>query len=89
MQKEPSNDYPNYDFNNFNNDDGVWYDTVATSPELMAADKRTNEDLALAQFYIDSLNGKYSLEDLETLVREAMYEDNAENQLHQLMQKKV
>lgn len=84
------NDYTaDYDDNSYNSDDGIWYDDDIASNDIYN-DKRSNDDkLALAQLYLDSLNGKYSMEDLETLVREATYEDNTEEQLHHLMDKKV
>ena len=85
-----TSDYTEYDYPNTNNDEGVWYDEVAPAPVEYTHEKPIDKDtLALVQLYLDSLNGKYNVEDLETIVREKIYEDKAGKELHDLMAKKV
>ncbi|KAB7503480.1 hypothetical protein Anas_02411 [Armadillidium nasatum] len=70
------------------NDEGTWYDDI-TPPEQVSAgiDERdnNNQEAALLQLFLDHLAGKYSLEDLETIERQAAIEDNTEYQLQSLM----
>ncbi|XP_064090397.1 uncharacterized protein LOC135204222 [Macrobrachium nipponense] len=81
-----NNDDYAYDYNSYSDDDGTWYDDVANED---AADKSDSDNAALLQFLLDHRSGRYSLEDLETLEREAEMEDNTENQLQALMDKKI
>ncbi|XP_071533253.1 uncharacterized protein [Panulirus ornatus] len=85
-----SDDY-DYDYNTYNDEDGTWYDDTANDAD---ADNVNNQDAALLQLLLNHRAGssspvRYSLEDLENLEREAEMEDNTENQLHALMEKKI
>jgi len=88
-------DYPNYDFSGpesfYTDSDGTWYDDAASDypqqqrpSEDFLASEPTDQDVALAKLMLDHMAGKYSLEDLETLEREARIEENTENQLRSL-----
>lgn len=72
-------------------EDGTWYDDAAAPEFTLGRDGRdeNNQEAALLQLFLDHLAGKYSLEDLETLERQAAIEDNTENQLQALMPHKV
>ncbi|XP_018024086.1 uncharacterized protein LOC108679867 [Hyalella azteca] len=95
-------DYQSYDYPETTDEtyDGMWYDeapsTVIGSPSFvpqtpavsdMLENEPTEQDLALAQLMLDHIAGKYSLEDLETLEREARMEENTEHQLRALTKK--
>ncbi|XP_068218777.1 uncharacterized protein [Palaemon carinicauda] len=81
-----NNDDYAYDYNSYNDDDGTWYDDVANDD---ISDKSDSDNAALLQFLLDHRSGRYSLEDLETLEREAEIEDNTESQLQALMDRKI
>lgn len=81
-----NNDDYAYDYNSYSDDDGTWYDDAANDD---LTDSTDSDSAALLQFLLDHRSGRYSLEDLETLEREAEMEDNTENQLHALMAKKI
>lgn len=96
-------DYANYDLPGgdalYNDADGTWYDdgTVIGSPSYAPRgaspssdfmnNEPTEQDLALTQLMLDHIAGKYSLEDLETLEREARLQESTENQLRALTKK--
>ena len=85
-------DYPLYDIasrsvdNIYSDSDGDWYDNVLQNGphDVFQNDPQA---IALTQLMLDHVAGKYSLDDLETLEREAQQEDNSENQLRSLLQK--
>lgn len=81
-----ANDDYAYDYNTYSDDEGTWYDDSANAD---IAEPVESDDAALFQYLINHRNGRYSLEDLENLEREAEMEDNTENQLHALLAKKV
>ena len=86
-----SYDYPSDPSSPYTDVDGTWYDDETApefSPRVDYRDKN-NEQAALLQLFLDHLAGKYSLDDLETLERQAVLEDNAENQLQSLLPQKV
>ncbi|KAF2354869.1 hypothetical protein FHG87_014376 [Trinorchestia longiramus] len=96
----PTYDYPGTLDETYTDSDGTWYDdapgTVIGSPSYvpqtsaaaeMLDNEPTEQDLALAQLMLDHIAGKYSLEDLETLEREARMEENTEHQLRALTHK--
>ena len=81
----------------YSDSDGAWYDDMPlgepspltgtnyrTSSNDFLMSEPTDQDIALARLMLDHRAGKYSLEDLETLEREARIEDNTENQLRAL-----
>ncbi|XP_027237576.1 uncharacterized protein [Penaeus vannamei] len=81
-----ANDDYAYDYNTYSDDEGTWYDDTANAD---IAEPVESDDAALFQYLINHRNGRYSLEDLENLEREAEMEDNTENQLHALLAKKI
>lgn len=98
----PSYDYPSSDDETYTDNDGTWYDDSASSTTAIGSpsyvpqvpvssdvqdNEPTDQDLALAQLMLDHIAGKYSLEDLETLEREARMEENSEHQLRALTKK--
>ncbi|KAK7078808.1 hypothetical protein SK128_013437 [Halocaridina rubra] len=81
-----NNDDYNDDYNTYSDDDGTWYDGEANDD---ITDSNENDDAAILQLLLNHHNGRYSLEDLENLEREAQMEENIENQLHALMRKQI
>jgi len=85
-------DYPLYDIasrsvdNIYSDSDGDWYDNVLQNDPHNVF-QNDPQAIALTQLMLDHVAGKYSLDDLETLEREAQQEDNSENQLRSLLQK--
>lgn len=94
-------DLPNSD-SVYTDSDGDWYDNPSAPQALIGGpsyasqssgdfldNEPTEQDLALFQLMLDHIAGKYSLEDLETLEREARIEENTENQLRALTKKVI
>jgi len=71
-------DYPVYDVNP--------NEVYPSEQDLYDGSQPSQQDIDLAKLMIDHIAGKYSLDDLETLEREARLEDNTENQLRSLVQ---
>ena len=67
---------PDYTYDQYS--DWDWHDEAPSPGEP------SEQDLALAQLMLDHIAGKYSLEDLETLEREARMEETSETQLRDL-----
>ncbi|CAL4088543.1 unnamed protein product [Meganyctiphanes norvegica] len=71
--------------------DGTWYDDMAASSQQVYNNEPSaqDEEQAVLQLLLDHLNGRYSLDDLEAMEREAEMEENTESQLQSLMNKKM
>jgi len=85
-----SNDYayPDYPAGSqvYTDDEGTWYDEMAGAAYQPT---QQEEEQAALRLLLDHLNGRYSLDDLEAMEREAEMEENTESQLQSLMNKKV
>lgn len=70
----------------YTDDEGTWYDEMANAAYQPT---QQEEEQAALRLLLDHLNGRYSLDDLEAMEREAEMEENTESQLQSLMNKKV